>query len=133
MVVRKEPDDDESYEETVYVATLEGYAVAFDLETGAERWRNALEPFEYAQGTVPVVTDDVLLVLRVGEGQVTVYALERSSGDVAWTVSRSADRARGPIPALDDYLLLSRSRSSGDSRNAIADGTDSTATLAAYQ
>jgi outer membrane protein assembly factor BamB len=90
-------------EETAYVATLEGYAVAFDLETGEERWRNALEPFEYAQGTIPVVTDDALLVLRVGEGRVTVYALERSSGDVAWRNSRSAD------------------------------GTDSTATLAAYR
>ena len=120
-------------EETAYVVTLEGYAVAFDFETGEERWRNALEPFEYAQGTIPVVTDDALLVLRVGEGRVTVYALERSSGDVAWRNSRSADRARGPIPASDDYLFLSRSRSSGGSRGTIADRTDSTATLAAYR
>ena len=79
------------------------------------------------------MTDDALLVLRVDEGRVTVYALERSSGDVAWRNSRSADRARGPIPASDDYLLLSRSRSSGGSRGTIADGTDSTATLAAYR
>jgi outer membrane protein assembly factor BamB len=66
--------------DTAYVADLE-HLYAVDLETGTERWRFDLDSMSLF--FAPVVSGDRV----IAAGHDTVYALDRSTGDLLWATA----------------------------------------------
>lgn len=118
---------------TVFVAGLKGTIAAYALASGERRWETTVDADAEQQATIPTVTKGAVHMVRVGDGSATVRAFDWKTGEVQWTLSRQATRARGPIPAHATYLL-STSRTPQKQRNegTIAEGQDTESTLYAF-
>lgn len=106
-------------EETVYIAGAEGLVAAYDLASGAERWRTNVGGNEYAPGTIPVAIDDGVAVVDVEPGSdaeetVVVRGLAADSGEVQWNQSRRGGRGRGPIAASGSFVAIAQPLPGGD-------------------
>lgn len=123
-------------ESSVYVAGLEGTVAAYNRQTGDRRWMTTLSPTEWAQGSIPVVTNDTVLVNRVSYEKRTgrVYGLHPESGEQRWQLETPATRVRGPVAARDHYVFTSEvTPESQRQSSTVSSGQDTTATLWAYQ
>lgn len=68
-------------EDMVYVISTSGVATAFDSETGKKRW--ALNLGRFDEPSYPLVSNEHLALAIVGT---TLYAIEKESGAVTWTL-----------------------------------------------
>lgn len=68
-------------EDMVYVLSSSGIATAFDAENGKKRWSVLLG--RYDQPSYPVVSNESLAMVVVGT---TLYAIEKKTGNVTWTL-----------------------------------------------
>lgn len=121
---------------TVFVAGLEGTVAAYDLASGDRQWTRSLPFTEWAQGTVPTVTDGGVHLLRLSPEQrvVRVYSLARDSGETQWQIQTDATRARGPIPASGRYLFTAeRTPEKQHETSTMSAGQDTTTTIWAYE
>lgn len=78
-------------EETVYIISTSGVLTAFDSETGQKRW--ALTLGRYDQPSYPVVSNEKLAMVVVGS---TLYAIEKKSGNTAWTLVLPGQTSTSP-------------------------------------
>ncbi|MEP7117989.1 MAG: PQQ-binding-like beta-propeller repeat protein [Acidobacteriota bacterium] len=91
---------------TVFTAPNTGGVVAVDAETGHERWRFVFpRPSDAALGSYagggPVFAND-LAIAASGDG--TIWALDRRTGVVRWSLPRLAGPIHGIITATDRDL-----------------------------
>lgn len=80
----------------VFAVDVTGRVYAFDAETGAERWDHALNAV--SQSSPPLLTDDHVLV-PTDAG--TLYAIDRRSGHLVWSVDPGRAFLRGLADAGD--------------------------------
>lgn len=78
-------------EEMVYVLSTGGIVTAFDSETGQRRWAVLLGRFD--QPSFAVVSNQRLALVIVGS---TLYAIQKSSGDLAWTLTLPGQPSASP-------------------------------------
>lgn len=118
---------------TVFVAGLKGTIAAYDLDSGKRLWKTTVDADAEQQATILSVTNGAVHVVRVGDGSATVRAFDWETGEIQWTLTRTATRARGPIPVHGAHLL-STSRPPQKQRNegTIAEGQDTESTLYAF-
>jgi outer membrane protein assembly factor BamB len=119
--------------ENVYLADLRGNVLARDLDSGEAVWRRELPESEWAQGTIPTVTDGAVNVVRTDGENVTVYALDAEGGKTRWKRSKSGNRGRGPIPA-NGTIAFTSEYTPPDQRQSktISGGLDTTSHLWAF-
>jgi outer membrane protein assembly factor BamB len=87
---------------------------------GVEKWQHDVGPFEekHGYGESPIVVDDLVYVASDSEGESSVVALDRKTGDVRWHVTRDSGTTSFSTPCLLDpsakeKLLLTVSTASG--------------------
>ena len=78
-------------EDMVYVMSTSGIATAFDSETGQKRWAVLLGRFD--QPSYHVVSNQSLALVVVGT---TLYAIEKKSGHISWTLTLSGQPSTAP-------------------------------------
>ncbi len=96
---------------TTFTAPQTGGVIALDISTGRERWRVAFprpaDPLldsNWAGG--PVLTEDAVLAVS-GEG--IVFAFDRQSGSVRWTLPKWSTPRPDPVAPRDrDFRPLTR-------------------------
>jgi outer membrane protein assembly factor BamB len=108
--------------EFIYLLWLKDGRVTLTALTheGAEVWHRDVGPFEekHGYGDSPVVVDDLVYVASDSEGESSVVALDRKTGDVRWHISREAGITSFSTPCVldpsaKDKLLLTLSTASG--------------------
>lgn len=120
-------------EETVYCADLNGNVLARELDSGDLRWERNLPEREWAQGTIPTVTDGAVNLLRTGEENTTVYSLAAADGKTNWKISKKGNRARGPIPARETVVFTTEyTPPSQRESKTVSEGLDTTSQLRAF-
>ncbi|WP_458210219.1 outer membrane protein assembly factor BamB family protein [Haladaptatus sp. NG-SE-30] len=126
--IRPAVDDD-----TVYLADLNGNVKALELDSGETRWTRELPENEWAQGTIPTVTDGAVNLLRTDTENVTIYSLNAKDGETNWKLSKSGNRGRGPIPANDSIVFTSEyTPPSQRQSKTVSEGVDTDSQLWAF-
>lgn len=121
---------------TVFVAGLEGTVAAYALDSGEKTWERSLPFAEWAQGTVPVVSDGVLHLVRVSYEARTarIHAMDPATGESLWRLEADATRARGPVPASGRLVFTTeRTPESQRETSTVSAGQDTTTTVWAYE
>ena len=78
-------------EDMVFVISTGGIATAFDSETGKIRWSMSLGRFD--QPSYPLVSNENLALAVVGS---TLYAIEKKTGRITWTLVLPAQPSTAP-------------------------------------
>ncbi len=78
-------------EDTVFVLSTSGIATAFDSETGEKRWAVLLGRFD--PPSYHVVSNENLAMVVVGT---TLYAIEKKSGNISWTLTLPGQPSTAP-------------------------------------
>jgi outer membrane protein assembly factor BamB len=114
---------------TVYAASFGGDVAAFDLATGAERWRRALGTASYAGGALQLGFFGGIAVRgnRAVVASDHVVCLDSTTGETVWEApplraSPDGDDYVWAPPALTDHLVLVGSGAgseSGDTRGRL--------------
>ena len=108
--------------EFIYLLWLKDGRVTLTALThdGDEIWHRDVGPFEekHGYGESPVVVDDLVYVASDSEGESSIVAFDRRTGDVRWHVSRESGTTSFSTPCLLDpsakeKLLLTLSTASG--------------------
>jgi outer membrane protein assembly factor BamB len=108
--------------EFIYLLWLKDGRVTLTALThnGDEVWHRDVGPFEekHGFGESPVVVDDLVYVASDSEGESSVVAFDRRTGDVRWHVSRESGTTSFSTPCLLDpsakeKLLVTLSTASG--------------------
>lgn len=73
-----------------------------DQATGAERWRRDLGRFsaEHAAGASPIVYEDMVIVPNEQDGESSVVALDRETGEIRWEAERRTEKAAYATPRI---------------------------------
>ncbi len=76
--------------------------VAFDRETGAQRWQCKFGPFvaEHGFGASPILFQDLVIVPNDQNEKSSVVAIECATGRTRWTAPRRSERAAYSTPML---------------------------------
>ena len=119
--------------DAVYVTGVEGTVTAYEHASGDRRWRTTVGGGGRTFGAVPIVTDGAVHVNRIDGSDVVVHALDWTTGDQHWTLTRPGNRGAGPIPAGGRYLFTtSPETSTPEPNSAQTPVTDVTGTLWAF-
>lgn len=106
----------------VYVMWLaEGrITLAAFTHAGEEAWRRDVGPFieRHGFGKSPIVVDDLVCIANDSEADSAIVAVDRTSGDMRWTLSRPSGTTAFATPcvldvAAADKLLLAISTTTG--------------------
>jgi len=84
-------------------ATPEKYTVmALDRQKGREVWRRDLGPFaaEHGFGASPMLVDDLVIVPDEQDGESSVVALDRTTGETRWESKRRSVKAAYSTPCI---------------------------------
>ncbi|MDY0165879.1 MAG: PQQ-binding-like beta-propeller repeat protein [Thermoguttaceae bacterium] len=94
-------------EDRIYVTwgtTLEYVVVALDRREGREIWRRDLGPFvaEDGFGASPILAGEVVILMndQDPDGESSVVALDRKTGETRWKVDRKSEKATFSTPTL---------------------------------
>lgn len=108
--------------EFIYLLWLKDGRVTLTALThdGAEVWHRDVGPFEekHGYGESPVVVDDLVYVASDSEGESSVVAFDRRTGDIRWHISRESGTTSFSTPCVLDpsakeKLLVTLSTASG--------------------
>jgi outer membrane protein assembly factor BamB len=84
-------------------ATPEHYnVVALSQQKGEDVWRRDLGPFvsQHGFGASPILVDDLIIVPNDQDGESSVIALDRATGETRWERKRRTDKAAFSTPCL---------------------------------
>lgn len=91
-----------------FAAGLYGTVTAYDLASGERLWQTNVGDGEWTQETAPILLDDSVIVPQSDGTEVSVHALDVTSGEERWSVSASAARIRGPVAASGHCVATSQ-------------------------
>lgn len=71
-------------------------------ETGEERWRRNLGTFEaeHALGASPIVYEDMVIVPNEQDGESSIIALDRATGETRWESKRRTEKTAYATPCV---------------------------------
>ncbi len=84
-------------------ATPEKYTViALDQERGREVWRRDLGPFvaEHGFGASPMLFEDLVILPDEQDGESSIVALDRQTGQTRWKAERRTEKAAYSTPCI---------------------------------
>lgn len=88
----------------IWGTTLEYVVVALDRREGTELWRRDLGPFvaEDGFGASPILAGEVVILMndQDPDGESSVVALDRKTGEARWKVDRKSEKATFSTPTL---------------------------------
>ena len=76
--------------------------VKLDQATGDEQWRRELGPYaaEHAVGASPIVYQDMVIVPNDQDGDSSVLALDRKTGEIRWQSKRRTEKTAYATPCV---------------------------------
>jgi outer membrane protein assembly factor BamB len=89
---------------------LYGTVTAYELSSGEQLWQNNVGDGEWTQETAPVLLDGSVIVPQSDGTEVSIHALDATSGDEQWRVSVPDARVRGPVAASGHLVATSQDR-----------------------
>jgi outer membrane protein assembly factor BamB len=87
----------------IYVVNFDGIVTAYDAATGAYQWSNKL-PVQYAFSSPPTADGGMVYVGGAGSGG-TLYALDGTTGAVAWSTSVQNGDDSAPTLSADAVFV----------------------------